>query len=131
MATQTPPLLNSFDVSEWLDGKTVEGLPLPPDRYQPGGIKWGSNPERGRGIQRARSAKKKATNRAAFIELLPSVKFESNADALSAALNLQHDPLALSYGWQYWQKGKAASWVHESDAEKLAKCVELGATRTK
>lgn len=125
------PLLTASDVYDWLDGKSVPGLPLPPDRYQRGGIKWGSNPKRGRGIQAGRERKRNATNRAAFLALLPSVRFESNAAVLTASQALEHEPLALAHGWQFWQKGNAASWVHESDAEKQAKVRELGAERVK
>ncbi len=33
----------------------------------------------------------------------------------------------LEPGWQYWQKDDKASWVHESEADKLVKVRELGA----
>lgn len=117
-------------ILDWLNGKRVEGLPIPPDTYTPGYIKWGSNLNRGRGIQRARTRKQFATNRAALISLLPTIQFDTN-DALEVAKMIEHDELALAYGWQYWQKGNAASWVHESDLEKLAKAKELGAACVK
>lgn len=122
--------MNASDVFDYLNGKRVDGLPAPPDTYRPGHITWGSDPKRGRAIQRSRANKQREANRAALLPLLASLTF-THDEALEVARLLDHEALALAHGWQYWQKGNAASWVHESDLPKIARAKELGAARVK
>lgn len=128
-ATETLRAYSYADLFDWINGRKVEGLPNQPDRYIPGHIKWGSNPNRGRALQRSREAKKIAANCAALRELLPCIRFETPRDALDVALMLEDTALAVSFGWQRWGKDNRASWIHESESEKLAMVAEMHATR--
>ena len=120
--------VTSSDVSDYLDGRTVDALPAPPDRYRPGRIKWGSNPNRGRALQRARSIKQRLVNTAALRALLPRVEFNTHRDALEVAECLEDFAIARANGWTLWRKGDAQSWIHSSETNKIAQARTMGAT---
>lgn len=133
--TATAPasfVLTAEDVLDWLSGRSLDlpGFPVPADTYHPGPIKWGSNPKRGRAIQRSRAAKQLAANAARLRELLPSITFATPQDALDVSRTLQDPQIATAAGWQHWQKGPAASWIHETDTPRLQQAAALGAIRT-
>lgn len=121
--------MNPFSLHYWLDGDSFPGIPARPDNYRPGHITWGSNPKRGRAIQRARASKQRAANLAFFLpNVLPLLSPE---DARQASLHYgqetgDYEP-AKARGWQLWRKGEAQSWIHETDAEKLSKALAMGA----
>ena len=125
-------VLTAEDVFDWLSGRSLDipGFPAPADTYHPGPIKWGSNPKRGRAIQRSRAAKQFVANAARLREMLPSIAFATPRDALDVSVSLQLPQIATAAGWQHWQKGPAASWIHETDASRLQQAAALGATRT-
>ena len=125
-------VLTAEDVLDWLSGRSLDipGFPVPADTYHPGRIKWGSDPNRGRAIQRSRAAKQFTANASYFRELLPSIAFTTPQDALDVSSTLQDPQIATAAGWQHWQKGPAASWIHETDTSRLQQAAALGASRT-
>ena len=120
--------ITACDVSDYLDGRAVDALPAPPDGYRPGHIKWGSNPNRGRALQRARSFKQRLVNTAALRALLPCIEFDTPRDALEVAACLEDFAIARANGWSLWRKGNAQAWVHSSETDKLAQARAMGAT---
>ena len=119
--------ITSCDAHDYLNGRTVDALPAPPDRYCPGGIKWGSNPNRGRALQRARTLKQRQANAAALRALLPCIEFDTPSDALEVAAALEDFAIARANGWTLWRKGDAQSWVHRNETSKLAQARAMGA----
>lgn len=76
---------SNFSYTAWSEGDTQYAteeqvrrsgeIPARIDSYRPGHIKWGSNPERGRAIQRSRAAKQRSANWGYFKEaVLPKIK---------------------------------------------------------
>ena len=123
--------LTSEDVYDWVNGRSLDipGFPVPPDRYRPGKVTWGADPKRSHAIMNRRAHKARVANEAAFRELLPRVTFATPADALGVARTLQDFTIAEANGWQLWCKGDARSWIHSSDASRLAQAQALGAIR--
>lgn len=121
--------MNDFYLSYWLEGDKYPGIPARPDRYIPGHLKWGSDPKRGRAIQMGRAKKQRQTNLAFFVvnvlPLLPP-NIARNA-SLDYGRETEDFGEAKARGWQYWRKDKAASWIHETDLEKIQKAKDLGA----
>ena len=124
-----PFVLTAKDVQEWLDGRPLDipGFPVPPDTYHPGHVTWGADPKRSRAIMNRRALKARTANEAAFYGLLPSIAFTTPGDALAVARTLQDFAIAEANGWQLWRKGSAQSWIHSSDASRLAQAQALGA----
>ena len=124
-----PFILTSEDVYDWINGRALEVpcFPVPPDTYHPGHLAWGSNPKRGRAIQNRRALKAQTANTAALRDLLPRIAFATPADALAVARALQDFSIAEANGWQLWRKDSAQSWIHASDASRLAQAQALGA----
>lgn len=104
-------------------------LPQPIDTYRPGAISWGKDPKRGRAIQRSRSQKRFESNKAHFLaHVLPLIENELNPRAWrELAQALQMPELYARGGWVRYVLGERASWVHESETEKIAQCVAMGA----
>ena len=125
--------LTSEDVHDWLGGRALDvpGFPVPPDTYHPGHVTWGANPKRSRAIMNRRALKARTANEAAFRELLPHIAFATPGDALDVARTLQDFAIAEANGWQLWRKDSAQSWIHSSDASRLAQAQALGAVLTR
>ena len=121
--------LTSEDVYDWVNGRSLDipGFPVPPDRYRPGKVTWGADPKRSHAIMNRRAHKARAVNEAALRELLPHIAFATPADALDTAQLLQDFTIAEANGWQLWRKDSAQSWIHASDASRLAQAQAIGA----
>ena len=121
--------LTSEDVYDWLGGRTLDnpGFPVPPDTYHPGHVTWGADPKRSRAIMHRRALKARTANEAAFRKLLPCIVFATPSDALDVARTLRDFAIAEANGWQLWRKDSAQSWIHASDASRLAQAQALGA----
>ena len=115
------PILMTKDISpfyfeDWNRGTDARwnSLPAPPDRYRTGHIKWGSDPKRGRGIQRAREAKRDHTNAVFFHEhVLPLIAHGlSPADwkALAGSIAFHADEYMARGGWTHHPK--IMRWTH-------------------
>ena len=127
---KTPFTLTSEDVHDWLNGRSLDipDFPVPPDAYHPGRVTWGADPKRSRAIMNRRALKAREANETALRELLPHIAFATPADALGAAQLLQDFTIAEANGWQLWRKDSAQSWIHSSDASRLAQAQALGAS---
>ena len=121
--------LTSEDVHDWINGRALDvpGFPVPPDTYHPGRVTWGADPKRSRAIMNRRALKARTANEAAFRKLLPCIVFATPSDALDVARTLQDFSIAEANGWQLWRKDSAQSWIHASDASRLAQAQALGA----
>jgi len=73
----------------------------------------------------------RARHEAALRELLPHIAFATPGDALDVARTLQDFAIAEANGWQLWRKDSAQSWIHSSDASRLAQAQALGAVLTR
>ncbi len=121
--------MNDFILGYWLDGDKYPGIPSRVDTYQPGHIKWGSDPKRGRAMQHSRAKKQRIANLAFFVVnvlplLPPDIARNASLDYGRETDDFSH---AKARGWQYWRKGEAASWVHETDIDLVEKAKALGA----
>lgn len=118
----------NFSLADWLDGWTdfdIGDVPERIDRYRPGHIKWGSNPNRGRGIQRSRSLKAMAANIVHFERaILPDIANKLNPGAwrgIAQCIPEREDDYMKRGSFVRYTDGTRSSWVHpELEPDKCA-----------
>lgn len=134
--------MKHFDYYDWENGYLPDPLPgeprlpAPPDTYRPrptSGIRKDGRPvsfERGRSIQCSRAAKARETNRAFFVKnVLPILRGHLDiAQGLSLSYAIADFSIAREMGWKRWTLGDRASWIHETDTDKLSQARAMGAT---
>lgn len=125
------------DASErrYSDPPELNQIPLPeaPDRYLPGHIKWGSNPERGRAIQRTRHGKRLETNRAFFTaNVLPLIADRLNPAAWRDLWSDLGRPAGMmeNAGFTWYAMEGRAQWIHATETDLIERALALGAKPT-
>jgi hypothetical protein len=119
----------TFSFADWEDC-LLPDLPRPIDTYRPSWrIKWGSNPNRGLGIQRARAQKAHAANVAFFrAHVLPIIADKINAaDWFALGDALGDDTLKRRGGWVRYTAPGRASWVHpDLQPDRVTQALAMG-----